>query len=132
MSEPRKVPLEALPTPSTAITSDVELVSDGGSSVLAFDFDRDGVVFHSGIRFVKVRAGRWRAESHCTAWHIEDVYDTVAEIEGSPWVRELEAAQSKGPPTPWTMRHFMLYVDSAGCFEFVAETFEMLPEERVS
>lgn len=28
-----------------------------------------------------------------------------------------------------TMRHFMLYIDSAGCYEAVAASWALLPEE---
>jgi hypothetical protein len=128
MESPQKVPLATLPTPSTAITSAVELASDGASASLGFDFDRDGVIYRSGVMFSKVRASRWRAEGHCSAWHIEGAYDTVVEVEGSTWVSELEQSQSQRPRKPWTMRHFMLFIDSAGCYEFVAESFEVLPE----
>jgi hypothetical protein len=125
----RKHPLGELPTPSTAITSGVRLVSDGGSVTLRFEFDRDGIIFNSGVTFRKVRASQWRAESHCTAWHIEEAYDTVVEVKGSPWVAELEATQSSRPRTPWVMRHFMLFIDSEGCFEFVADSFELIEPE---
>jgi hypothetical protein len=27
------------------------------------------------------------------------------------------------------MHHFMIYLDSAGCFEVIAESWEVLPEE---
>jgi len=130
--QPRKVPLATLPTPSTAISSDVEFTSDGGSASLSFDFDRDGAIYRSGVRFAKVRASQWRAESHCTAWHIEGAYDTVVEVEQSAWVNELERLQSPRPRKPWTMRHFMLFIDSAGCYEFVAESFEIVAEVLAS
>ena len=128
----RKVALATLPTASTAITSDVELASDGASASLGFDFDRDGVIYRSGVRFSKVRAIQWRAEGQCSVWHIEGAYDTVIEVEGSSWVSELERSQSQRPNKPWTIRHFMLFIDSAGCYEFAAESFEILPEIRRS
>lgn len=128
----KKVPLATLSTPSTAFTSDAQLVSDGGSAVLSFDFDRDGLLLHSGVRFNRTWASRWRAESLCTAWHIEDAYDTIVEIAESPWLGELVAARSSSSREERTVRHFMLYVDSSGCFEFAAESFELLPEEPVS
>jgi hypothetical protein len=128
-ADSRKVPLATLPTPSTAIVSDVELTTDGGSAALRFAFDRNGVIFRSGVSFSRVRASRWRAEGHCTAWHIEGAYDTVVEILESPWIDELQNSQSTRSIRSWTMRHFMLYLDSAGCFEFVAESYALLPEE---
>ena len=130
MTTVSKVPVAQLPTPSTDITSDVELVRHGGSAEIRYEFDRDGAQFRGTIRFNKVRAGRWRAEGHCTAWHIEGCYDTVAEVMESEWVEELQRAQTTST-SPWVMRHLMLYLDSAGCFEFVAESCEVTPEKSI-
>lgn len=57
------------------------------------------------------------------------VYDTIAEVEDSAWVKELVLDQSM--PADWIIRHFMLYLDSSGCYEAAAESWELLPEERV-
>jgi hypothetical protein len=124
-----KVPLGQIPTPSTAITSDVAAVLSGGALTLKFQFDRDGVLLTSGVVFLKVRAHRWRAESHCTVWHIEDVYDTIVEIEGSDWATELLMAEPIQARGRWVIRHFMLFLDSVGCFEIAAESWALLPEE---
>lgn len=126
-----KVPLGELPTPSTAITSEPVLEADGFAAILRFEFDRDGRIYRSGVRFERPRAYRFRAESHCTAWHIEGVFDTIAEFEESDWVAELTAATSAESRTLWEMHHFMIYIDSAGCFEVVASAWSLLPEERV-
>ena len=47
-----------------------------------------------GSQFGKVRAFRFCAEGHCSAWHVEGLYDTLAEVSGSGWVSELLAAES--------------------------------------
>lgn len=124
-----KVSLGELPVASTSFTSDVDVVMAGGALTLRFTFPRDGVAYRGGVRFEKVRASRWRAESYCTAWHIEGAYDTIAEVEDSEWIVELVAAEPEHQRGFWTMRHFMLYVDSAGCFEAVAASWALLPEE---
>jgi hypothetical protein len=31
----------------------------------------------------------------------------------------------------WEMHHYMLYLDSAGCFEAVAASWSLLPEKRI-
>lgn len=126
-----KVALGQITIPSTAITSDVVSVLEGGSLTLRFEFDRDGVIYRGGIRFLRVSAHRWRAESHCTAWHIEDAYDTIVEVEGSAWPTELVAAQPAHHRGRWDVRHLMVFLDSAGCFEAAASSWELLPDERV-
>ena len=126
-----KVPRGQITTPSTAFTSDVAAVFDGGALKLRFQFDRDGVLLTGGVVFSKIRAHRWRAESHCTAWHIEDAYDTIVEIEGSDWARELVMAEPIQARGRWVIRHFMLFLDSAGCFEIAAESWTLVPDELV-
>lgn len=126
-----KVFVASLPTPSTAITSGVELVDLGVSLEMRYEFDRDGALFRGVICFHKVRASRWRAEPYCSVWHIKDCYDTVAEVLDSDWVEELQLAQTTGQRS-WVMRHFIIYLDSAGCFEFVAESAEVSHVEAVT
>ncbi len=116
-----------LSMPSTDITSDVVLDSDGENATLSFTFDDGGNRFDTGITFHKVRAGRWRAEGHCTKWQIDGAYDTIVEVQGSDWIDELSNPESLNPNDEWPMHHFMLYMDSAGCFEFVAESWHFLP-----
>jgi hypothetical protein len=124
-----KVPLAEIPVLSTEIEPDVVAINDGGSLTLRFQFYREDELFSSGIVFRKVRAHQWRAESHTTPWHIEGAYDTIVEIEESPWVAELLKAEPAGTRGRWVIRHFMLYLDSAGCYEVAAESWELLPEE---
>jgi hypothetical protein len=55
----------------------------GGEALLRFEFERNGAACRGGLRFEKVRAYRFRSEGHCTTWHVEGVYDTLAEVSGS-------------------------------------------------
>ena len=121
-----------LPEPSTALLSEVLLTKRGGTLTLRYDYDRDGQAYRSGLRFLGVRAHRHRAESHCTDAHVRDAYDALVEVDPSEWVAELrDAARAKGQDGR-EMHHYMLYLDSAGCFEVVASAWEALPEERGS
>jgi hypothetical protein len=61
--------------------------------------------------------------------HIEGAYDTVVELEDSPWVAELLMAEPAETWGRWIIRHFMLFIDGAGCFEVAAESVGVLPEE---
>ncbi len=126
-----KVPLGELPGPSTAMTSDPVFEADGGAATLQLEFDRDGMIYRSGVRFERPRAYRVRAEGHCSEWHIDGVYDTIAELKESDWVAELIADTPAESWALWEMRHFMIYIDSAGCFEVVGSAWSLLPEERV-
>ena len=124
-----KIPLYQPPVPSTDFATDAVLCPTAGGPTIRFAYDRDGVTYRSGIRFRRVLATRTRSERCCTEWHIQDAYDTLLEVCESSWADELRA----DIPARWQgeqeMHHYMIYLDSAGCFEVVAESWETIPEE---
>jgi hypothetical protein len=95
-------------------------------------YERNGGLFSGGIRFRRVRAYRFRAEGHVTAWHVEDTYDTLVEVSPSEWVAELLAAEPSQTGGQWSIRHFMIFIDGSGAYEVAAGEYEWLPEERAS
>ena len=117
------------PSPS-AYTEDAVFTHPGGDAELRCTYERDGSMYAGGLRFTRVRAYRFRAEGHCTLWHIEDAYDTLVEVERSSWVAELLADEMTG--SQWKIRHFLIYIDDAGAYEVAAEDCEWLPEEAAS
>jgi hypothetical protein len=50
-------------------------------------------------------------------------------VTGSDWVSELTAAEPTGTRGSWEMHHFMIYIDSAGCYEVAAQSWFLVPEE---
>lgn len=127
----KKVPLAVLPVPSTSFATDPVFEHPGGEALVRFEFEREGVPYRGGLRFEKVRAFRFRTEGHCTVWHVESVYDTLAEVSGSKWVAELLATEPAESLGRWEIRHFMIYIDSAGCYEIGAQSWSWLAEERL-
>lgn len=127
-----KVPLGQIPVPSPDITR-VETVHRDGTLTIRFEFFRDGGMWRGGVVFPGVRAIAWRAEGHCTSWHIQGAYDTIAEVTDSGWIDELHKAEQ--PESwrvgGWMIHHFMLYLDSEGCYEVAAESWTLLPEEYI-
>ena len=117
-----KQELLVLPFPSTSVVRGPVLCTDGGDLLLSMDFDDDGQKRSASVRFVKQRAFRKRSEIYCTGWHVNDAYDTVCEVKGSDWVAELRNDAVPDWRDRWVMRHFMIYVDSFGCLEVVAES----------
>src|SRR5690242_19376662 len=124
-------PLAELPVPSTALKRDPSFWAPGGVAELRFEFERDGRPLRGGIRFERVRAFRQRAESHCTVWHV-DAYDTLVEVNDSTWVQELQDAEPAQTWGKWVLRHYLIYLDSAGAFEVVAESWSWLEEEEIA
>lgn len=114
---------------TSAYTEDVIFVHPGYTADLRCTYERDGRMFAGGLRFLRVRAYRFRAEGHCTAWHIEDAYDTLVEVEHSDWVSELLAAEPSETWGRWKLRHFLIFIDNAGAYEVAAEGCDWLPEQ---
>ena len=120
-----KHPLFSIPVASTALSNDVQLAFDGGNLALRFSYREDGGEIEGGIVFQKTRAFRHRAEIYCTEWHIECAYDTVVEVADVQWKDELREAAPAHQKDQWSMKHFMIYLDSFGCLEVIAESAEL-------
>ncbi|MBW9210519.1 hypothetical protein KV100_12730 [Mumia sp. zg.B21] len=117
-----------LSPPPSAYTEDVVFTHPDGDSELRCTYERNGSMYVGGLLFHRVRAYRFRAEGHCTPWHIEGAYDTLVEVEHSDWVGELLAAEPSEIWGDWKIRHFLIYLDGAGAYEVAAEDVEWLPE----
>jgi hypothetical protein len=112
--------LVALPVPSTEI-DDVWLKASSGAVTIGFACGGDQSRGDEW-RFVRARAYRHRAESHCTGWHVK-AYDRLVEILDSSWVAELRHAMPIDLRHRFEMRHFMICFDSFGCYEVVAQAW---------
>lgn len=117
-----KLPLFSLPCPSTAAIHGPTLVDEDRGLVLSLVCDDDGRERQTGVLFVKPRAFRKREEIYCTGWHVKDTYDTVCEVKESDWVAELRNDAVPEWRDRWVMRHFIVYFDSFGCLEVIAES----------
>ncbi|WP_010465572.1 MULTISPECIES: hypothetical protein [Acidovorax] len=117
-----KLPIFSLPCPSTAAVREPKIIDEDRGLLLSMVFDDDGHERQMDVLFVKPRAFRKRAEIYCTLWHLTDTYDTVCEVTESDWVAELRNDAVPEWRDRWVMRHFVIYVDSFGCFEVIAES----------
>lgn len=98
-------------------------------NTIHFKFYRDGILYKNGIEFRRIAATRIRSERCCTAWHIEGIHDTLTEVGFSQWVEEIRSDTQKLWRDKWEMHHYMIYLDSAGCFEVIAESWQSLTDE---
>jgi len=121
-----KKPLHKIPVASTTFVTDAYFDGQGISPAIRFRYRIDGATQQGGIRFNNVLAVRTRAERCCRAWHIEGAYDTLVEVEGSSWVEELRSDTAEQWRNKWEMHHYMIYLDSAGCFEVIADSWAAL------
>jgi len=124
-----KKPLHTIPVPSTDFAIEAYFDGHGSTPSIRFGYNKDGVIYQSGIKFSKVAAVRTRAERCCAAWHIEGAYDTLVEVEGSSWLAEIRDDTQELWRNNWQMHHYLIYLDSVGCFEVIAESWAALPEE---
>lgn len=120
--------LQRISVPSTEIDG-VSVTDQEGALVLRFELPPDSPAAEEGFRFPWVRAYRHRAELYCTEEHLE-AYDTLVEIRNSPWVAELKACAAPEWRDRFAMNHYMIYLDSAGCYEVVAESWAILGRAR--
>jgi hypothetical protein len=120
--------LLTVPVPSTSFTTEAYRDSKGSSPAIRFGYLRDGMEIRDGIKFDWVCATRARAERCCTVWQIESAYDALVEVEDSPWVNEIRADTQKQWRDKWEMHHYMIYLDSVGCFEVIAASWARIAE----
>jgi len=113
--------LYTIPVPSTSFTTEAHF--DGKESAIIFCYERDRSIHRGMIKFRGIAAMRKRAERCCTAWHIEGAYDTLVEIAESDWLKEIRADTNLQWRDRWEMHHYMIYLDSVGCFEFIADSW---------
>jgi hypothetical protein len=116
-----------LPVPSTSLTGEVDfrypLLIGGAAAVLSFPYRIEGQAHRGRLVFRKVRAFSHRAEIHCTVDQIR-AYDVLTEVLDSPWAAELRDVTNQYQRDQWVMRHFRIYFDSAGCYEFLCDSWD--------
>src|SRR5690349_9741705 len=111
-----------LPSPSTELVGPVELHDSGENLRIVFPFPQSttGIV---ELGFSRVRAYRHLAEVHSSASQIESSYDALVEVLESRWVEEVRASTPERWRGRWVIRHFMIYADSNGVYDVLAESW---------
>jgi hypothetical protein len=100
------------------------------SDIVRFDIIPDRVCYRGAIRFTGVVARRERAESCSTPWHRE-AYDKLVEVENSDWLNEIYADTGESYRKYWKEKHhYMIGVNDAPIVEVIADSWELMPEEK--
>lgn len=122
-----KTPLYVVPVASTSFLR--EAYWDGATSSIRFTYrtlpssGADAEIRNVSIQFHRAMLIQQRAESFCTAEHIEGCYDSLVEVEASSW---LEAERSLAIKAGMKeVHHYKIYLDSVGCFEVLAERWNV-------
>ncbi len=96
-----------------------------------FEIIPRGACFRSGIQFKGVVAQRLRGENCATPWHHE-ADDKLVEVEDSVWLKEIYDDTYESWRHLWRQEkhHYMIYLDELGAFEVIADSWELMPEEK--
>lgn len=115
------------PVPSTCIAEGgVKLIYPGGKAWLLFDYydeNKNDTIFNTGIVFNAVQAHRHSSEKFTKI--LEGAYDYLIEIVDSEWVKQLREI-NKEIADYWDIKHYAIFLDSNGLFEFIARDFKTL------
>lgn len=124
--------LWTFPVPSNCIYTGVKLIHEKASIKLDFDYydeDNDDKVFNGRIEFKNVIAHRHTTEKFTK--FIKGTYDNLCEISDSEWLSNLEKLSPEWIGNNY-LRHYAIYLDSYGLYEFVARDYEVGETKRGS
>ncbi len=124
----KKSALFSTQIPSTDFSETIQLNQGAGYYDIQYQYANDKKNYVGILRFHKVSAYSRRMEICCTLWHIKDLYDTLVEVCDSEWAAEIKESTKKHLRDDREYHHYMIYLDSSGCFEFVASSCEMIEE----
>jgi hypothetical protein len=133
MSKQSKVELYELPFLSQDLWPEVRLLSDGDDIIMQFEVDAEGSNerYLARIMFRNCGAIRRLNEPCSRVWNIRGCYDRLNEVIQSDWLKEVQGKGGGSLDYYERMRHFMIYLESSGSFEFIAESYEVLPNEKI-
>ncbi len=117
--------LYTLETPSTGLST--EPFWERGS--IFFEFNEQDKNTSIEIKFTRILSMRKRSEICCTAYHINKSYDRLVEIEKSAWASEILLDTSPAWRDKIKVHHYMIYLDSVGCFEVLAQGYKINKSE---
>lgn len=121
------IKLWELPVLSTCLYDNgVNLYYAKANATLTFDYydqnDNDQV-YNGGIFFETVLCHRHSSERFTKS--LMNAYDTLVEIKDSQWLKELKGLNETDYGF-WKLKHFAIYFDGYGLYEFIAKTAEPL------
>jgi hypothetical protein len=99
---------------------------------------RQVLYFHYGPRSRRVRAGfrfngvvaiQIRSDTCIERWQ-DDTYYELAEVLDAPWKDHVLDAAVEGYSWYRDVKHHYAISDDSNCYEFIADSWELLPEEE--
>lgn len=98
----------------------------GGCLTLSYDAEGEhGAVVWATLRYRMVLAVRFTPDPACEAWMV-GADSRVCEVDDSDWSRQIRTiARERGTVLSASARHFVIYFDHVGCWEVLADDFEL-------
>lgn len=108
---------------SSNLKNEPKFIVDGMRNILKIEgYDDEGKINKVRIEFDSVLCYK-RTSARFTP-KLFDSYDKVVEFQDSDWLNELKAINNKDYDF-WKPRHFILYLDEIGMYEFIACEIEI-------
>lgn len=108
---------------SSNLKNEPEFIVDGMKTILKIEgYDDEGEINKVRIEFDSVLCYK-RTSARFTP-KLYDSYDKVVELQDSDWLNELKAINNEDYDF-WKPRHFILYLDEIGMYEFIACEIEI-------
>lgn len=114
-----------LPVPSTCIRTLRAIYDEEGNALLEFEYYNklnNNQIYNGRIKFLNTLAYRQYSEKFVKS--IGEAYDTLVECNNSRWIDELRQRNAEWA-NYWDVRHYQIYFDSYGLFEFIAANTEV-------
>lgn len=126
----KKIRRFKLPGSSFNCVSDATIQVLGAVIILRFDYFKiKSDAYRSAILFEDAITYRYRSQNCCTIWHIEDANDCVVEVTESEWLVQQISEMHVRHRDSVSAKHFLIWLDSFGCFEALADSFHVLDEQ---
>lgn len=109
----------------TGSVLDAELTHRAGSILFRLTVDIDGRSEVGSLQFLSPRSYRWRAEVHCTGYHVTDCFLALCRVENSDWAEEIKRQTRDGWKDQWKLEHFIFFVPDFSSFEVLCEGWEV-------
>lgn len=97
-------------------------------NILRYDGVVRGKKIQAGFRFNGVGAIQIRADKCFEDWQ-DDTYYELVEVMDSPWKEQVLKAAGEEYST-YRIKHHYAISDDSHCYEFIADSWELLPEEE--
>ena len=85
-------------------------------------YDENDVICETEIKFISVIAFKQNLPRFTS--ELYNAYDKVVELIDSKWLKELKKID-KEEFTYWNPKHYILYLDGFGMYQFIAQSLEV-------